>query len=255
MIFYVIFYIALAALWAICMKGLLMTIDDHQPKWLLDDSLIGTNPGLGFRPISDDVDQGSLIWYDATNQTQVNYWTGILDDFMAGLWKLTVGNWRSIIKLWFLEYSKGSPNQKTCDFDTYRNNSQVCRLDISSFDQCTHEHAYGFNNSAPCFFLKLNRIYGWTPDFYNDPSDLPSEMPEDLRMHITELPESHRNQIWVSCRGEYGADKEIIGNIEYFPTRGFPSYFYPFVNTPGYLSPLVAVKFVRPKSKFISLFD
>lgn len=82
--FYTIFYIALAALFAICMKGLLMTINYESPKWKLNESLIGINPGLGFRPISQDVDQGSLIWYDASNQTQIVYWTKILDGFMQG---------------------------------------------------------------------------------------------------------------------------------------------------------------------------
>lgn len=84
LLFYTIFYIVLAALFAICMKGLLMTINDQSPKWILGESIIGTNPGLGFRPISDEVEQGSLIWYDASNQTQINYWTGILDRFMDG---------------------------------------------------------------------------------------------------------------------------------------------------------------------------
>lgn len=83
--FYTIFYIALAALFAICMKSLLVTIDEHTPKWTLSESLIGTNPGLGFRPMSHNVDQGSLIWYDASNQTQIGYWVTLLDDFLKGL--------------------------------------------------------------------------------------------------------------------------------------------------------------------------
>jgi sodium/potassium-transporting ATPase subunit beta len=84
-LFYVIFYIALAALFTICMKGLFMTIDTSAPKWKLGESLIGTNPGLGFRPMSHNVDQGSLIWYDTSNKTQIKYWTSLLDDFMLGL--------------------------------------------------------------------------------------------------------------------------------------------------------------------------
>lgn len=82
--FYTIFYIALAALFAICMKGLLMTINTSSPKWMLNESLIGTNPGLGFRPLPENVDHGSLIWYDVSDESKVNYWTNILDDFMNG---------------------------------------------------------------------------------------------------------------------------------------------------------------------------
>lgn len=61
-----------------------MTLNNESPKWQLGESLIGTNPGLGFRPMAHDVDQGSLIWYDSSNQTQINYWTNLLDDFMNG---------------------------------------------------------------------------------------------------------------------------------------------------------------------------
>lgn len=170
--------------------------------------------------------------------------------FVLLKWRLHsswLNNW-----YFFLDYTLGSSNQKNCDFDTFPGTTQVCKIDVSSFDQCTSSNAYGYNNSSPCIFLKLNRIYGWVPDFYNDPNDLPEEMPADLKAHIAQLPESHRKQVWVSCYGENGADQEILGDISYYPTRGFPSYFYPYLNAPGYLSPLVAVKFVRPSRKFSS---
>lgn len=125
----------------------------------------------------------------------------------------------------------------------------MCKFDLNKFDQCTHEKSYGYNNSAPCIFLKLNRIYGWQPEYFNDPTNLPDEMPKTLKDHIQSLEAKERDQVWVSCKGENGADEEILGDAQYFPTQGFPSYFYPYVNTPGYLSPLVAVKFTRPKRK------
>lgn len=58
------------------------------------------------------------------------------------------------------------------------------------------------------------------------------------------------NTIWVSCEGENPADVENIGPIEYFPRRGFPGYYYPYENSEGYLSPLVAVHFARPVRKY-----
>ena len=54
--------------------------------------------------------------------------------------------------------------------------------------------------------------------------------------------------IWVSCKGENPADMEYIGPIEYTPDPGFPAYFFPYRNTPGYLSPIVAVRFVKPQA-------
>lgn len=45
--------------------------------------LTGTNPGLGFRPIADNTEEGSLIWFDAKNETEVAKWTTIIDEFLA----------------------------------------------------------------------------------------------------------------------------------------------------------------------------
>lgn len=44
-VFYLVFYSVLAVLCAICMMGLMATIDENRPKWTLDSSIIGTNPG------------------------------------------------------------------------------------------------------------------------------------------------------------------------------------------------------------------
>lgn len=84
------------------------------------------------------------------------------------------------------------------------------------------------------------------PEFYDDVNDLPEDMPTDLSDHIKSLPVEARKQVWVSCNGLAPADVETIGPIEYFPNRGLPTFYYPYTNRPGYLSPLVAVHFARP---------
>lgn len=58
------------------------TLDDKLPRWTLSESRIGSNPGLGFRPMPGRIQQGSLIWYDTNNDTAVDYWTTQLNDFM-----------------------------------------------------------------------------------------------------------------------------------------------------------------------------
>lgn len=58
------------------------------------------------------------------------------------------------------------------------------------------------------------------------------------------------NTVWVSCEGENPADIENVGPIKYYPRRGFPGYYYPYENSEGYLSPLVAVHFERPIRKY-----
>lgn len=69
-------------MFAICMQGLLASLSDQEPKWQLDSSLIGNNPGLGLRPLPDNLNRGALIWYDAKEKTQVEYWTNLLSEFL-----------------------------------------------------------------------------------------------------------------------------------------------------------------------------
>lgn len=55
----------------------------------------------------------------------------------------------------------------------------------------------------------------------------------------------------MSCEGENPADLENIGPVKYFPRRGFPGYYFPYQNSEGYLSPLVAVHFERPVREYL----
>ncbi|KAL2719454.1 sodium/potassium-transporting ATPase subunit beta-2-like [Vespula squamosa] len=233
-VFYSCFFSVLALLFAICMKGLLATISNDKPKWILDSSIIGTNPGLGFRPISDNPDERSLIWYTASNATEVEKWTKILDKFLEE----------------YIDSSllpNGGRNQQICSYTQEPKDGNVCAVDVNNWGPCSPKQQYGFNNSAPCVFIKLNRIYGWVPEYYNDTKNLPSDMPLSLVNHIKKTNSSWLNTVWVSCKGEDPYDNETIGELAYYPqNHGFPGFYYPYENVQGYLSPLVAVHFLRP---------
>lgn len=164
-------------------------------------------------------------------------------------------------------------NIYNCDYTQPPPPGQVCDVDIKNWAPCTQENNYNYHRSAPCIFLKLNKIYGWIPEYYNQTDQLPNGMPKDLQDHIKDIEKTQRpavriflwlflikhlitcfsfqlNTIWVSCEGENPADIENVGPIKYYPRRGFPGYFYPFENSEGYLSPLVAVHFERPVREY-----
>lgn len=87
--FYAVFYIVLAALFAICMKSLFWTLDEKAPKWTLSESRIGDSPGLGFRPMPVNISQGSLVWIDQKQITTIKTYTDIIDQFLKReLWKI-----------------------------------------------------------------------------------------------------------------------------------------------------------------------
>ena len=57
-------------------------------------------------------------------------------------------------------------------------------------------------------------------------------MPSELLARIANA--SDKNKIWVSCSGEYPADKEAIESFEYFPSDGgFSAMYFPYKNQKG----------------------
>ncbi|KAJ8955639.1 hypothetical protein NQ318_001470 [Aromia moschata] len=226
LLFYTIFYIVLGLLFFVCMRVLFTTLDKQEPTWTMERSLIGVNPGLGFRPMPADTAEGSLIWYNIANDTSIEKWVKLIDDFLEPYRSNQTGH-----------------NYANCDFAKNPARGEVCVNTLQDLGNCNAARKYGYNTNAPCIFLKLNRIYGWMPEFYtaSEPG-----MPQDLQMHINNTPPERRDQIWVSCNGVDNVDKEFISSFTYYP-HGFAGYYYPFRNDPHYLSPIVAVE-VRLKT-------
>uniref|UniRef100_A0A336M0F7 CSON009497 protein n=1 Tax=Culicoides sonorensis TaxID=179676 RepID=A0A336M0F7_CULSO len=238
LVFFTIFYSCLVGFFAVCMHVFMMTIDENVPSRILSDSLIGTNPGVGFIPIDEDDTHGALIWFDTKNVTTGLLWAKRIDDMLDSYYNKS-------------KLPDGGRNQVPCDFETPPKKGKNCLVPIDEWNECNRNNSYGYANAKPCIFLKLNRIYNWEPIMYNDPTDLPNDMPEELVEYIKSLPEEKRNQVWITCKGEQPLDVENIGPIQYVSTRGLPGYYFPYVNNPGYLSPLVAVRLERPKSNVI----
>jgi len=237
LLFYLIFYAALAGFFAGLLTIFWQTLDTDKPKWQLDASLIGSNPGLGFRPMPPEAKLGStLIWYKASDPINMDYWFKSVDTFLE-------------------DYKKTSnlENQIHCDHNTQKQDGKVCIFSADSLGNCSPEKTkgkYGYPERRPCVFLKLNKIYNWKPEVYNTTENLPPKMPQYIKQSIggEQIKPKDKNLIWISCEGENPADIENLGGINYFPQRGFPDYYFPFNNVHGYLPPLVAVQFDHPKS-------
>ncbi|KAJ4443652.1 hypothetical protein ANN_05327 [Periplaneta americana] len=194
--------------------------------------------GLGFRPTPPDENvESTLIWYKGTDPEQYQFWTKSLEEFLK------------VYRIPGLTPGRGQ-NIYNCDYDRPPNENQVCDVDVKNWFPCTQENSFNFHKSAPCIFIKLNKIYDWRPEFYNDTNDLPEKMPKDLKDHIVNQKKINSqllNTIWISCEGESPADIENVGPIKYIPRQGFPGYFYPYKNSEGYLSPVMAIHFERPR--------
>ncbi|CRK86547.1 CLUMA_CG000063, isoform A [Clunio marinus] len=238
--FYLIFYSVLALFFWVMWLFFASTIVDGHPKYQLKDSLIGDNPGLGFRPMppSDSNVESTLIWYRKNNATSSKYWVSQIKDFLED----------------FVEdkSKKDKLNRVSCDIVGPRPVVDICKVNLEKYGKCSYDPStnknpnFGFDEGKPCVFLKLNKIFNWIPEYYNNASDLPENMPPQLKKHIIGQ-KKMKDVVWVSCEGENPADKEHIRELKYYTfddnaQQGFNGFFYPF-NTNQYNQPLVAVRF------------
>jgi len=65
-IFYIIYYAALAGFFAVMLLAFFQTLSDEKPTWENENGIIGANPGLGFRPSPAEKHiESTLIWFRA----------------------------------------------------------------------------------------------------------------------------------------------------------------------------------------------
>ncbi|KAJ6644113.1 Sodium/potassium-transporting ATPase subunit beta-2 [Pseudolycoriella hygida] len=127
-----------------------------------------------------------------------------------------------------------------CDFNNGPAADKVCAFSTQSLGLCSRND-FGFSRSSPCLYFTLSEVSDWAPTSLNGSdiqqhSDPFLNLPRDLKEVInhTENRNPMEKYIWFSCDGELPADKEFIGPISYFPQRGFPVYYFPVKNVPGY---------------------
>lgn len=229
-VFYLFFYIGLAAFWAACMWGLLNTINEDTPTYTLDSSIIGSSPGLASRPVPPE-GRESILTYSQVKKSWLSSsdWLPSVDEFLQ-------------------EYQTTVNNSKECNYTSGRDDeNMVCDVDINSWGDCKPNGTFIPN---VCMFFKINKIFEWKPDYYKDLESLPQEMPEDLKNVINDtfyLFPAAKNKVWLSCEGRNQDDQQHLGTIKYYPEQGFPGYYFPFRNQIGFRSPIVAMRILEPK--------
>lgn len=87
-------------------------------------------------------------------------------------------------------------------------------------------------------------------------TELPKDAPKSLRNYMESKdkdPEMGKT-VWINCEGENPADMENIGEIQYYPYPGIPTYYFPYKNQKGYISPAVFAHLKNPKRKRLLKF-
>lgn len=220
---YAVLWASIVAFWIVYMTIFQQTIDERVPKLQLNNSPIGSNPGLSIRPRPQKSKlDSSLIHFQSSS---------------FGDWQHWVENINSYIKPYQeLEAGAGQHAQGDCNLFGERDPHKFCPFNLREIpSHCTEVQNFSFHLGKPCILVKMNRVYGWKPDPYYD---RPFNYPKDANFHP--------GMIQITCDGQTGLDKENIGPIDYYPEFIDPKYF-PFTNQPGYQSPFVMVYFKNPR--------
>jgi len=232
-VFYIIFFTGLAAFFALMLWIFMQTLNPDKPKWTLENGLIGTNPGVGFRPMPDQDKnvESTLIWYKRSGN--YSYWVSELK------------------KEWDKYENKGEAGDQgvTCKASDSAGPSKWCKMELTKIHKdCTYANQFGYAKGEPCILIKLNKIFDWKPVAFKATDDLPKEMPDELKKKVSETSQEH---IWFTCEGENPADRENLGTVQYYPEQGIPVNFFPYLKQKGYQSPFIFVKLDNPVSNVL----
>ncbi|XP_041865045.1 sodium/potassium-transporting ATPase subunit beta-2b [Melanotaenia boesemani] len=211
LLFYLVFYIFLAGLFALTMYVMLQTLDDHKPTW--QDRL--STPGLVIRPNSDEAFQ---IVYNIKNTESWDMYAQALDKFLSP--------YNDSIQA--QKNHECTPNQyfqQEDSGDVKNNPKRSCQFNRTILEECSgiQDRYYGYQEGKPCIIIKLNRVIGL-------------------------LPGKNGQAPFVTC-GAKKEDTEKMGELVYFPPNGtFNLMYYPYYGKKAqvnYSQPLVAVKFLN----------
>lgn len=236
-VFYCIYYSCLALFWTAAMMLFLgTTISTLEPRWKLEESIIGKSPALAIRPMPrDELIDSSMIMFNKDQPKD--------KDGVEG-WK----TWQNRTKIFLDEHQQPLKKYKYCQ-DLNMNKTDGCLMAFNRdvLEECGKDN-FGYKNGTPCVIIKLNRIFGLEHEYYEKETEddpFPEDMPRSLADHIKA--QDNKQQVWVDCHGENPADQDTMGPLTYYPkTRGFPSTYFPYLKQVGYMSPLIAVKFEAP---------
>jgi len=223
-VFYIIFYSCLAGFFAIMMVGFFATLDDTAPTMQKMYSLIKQNPGMGFRPmVSPD---STLIKFNASERSTY------MDDIDNIIIYLS--------KNYYLDENNRTTNV------THSEGKELFDINTVLKDGCEYYpdnkyDSFGYKDGKPCVLLKINRVFDWTPENFDNDSLSTDFGKEAIASQDGKMPLP--GYIAVSCEGENDGDIDNLGKASFVPKEGFSFGYYPYLNEKLYRAPIVFAKF------------
>uniref|UniRef100_A0A914LKB8 Sodium/potassium-transporting ATPase subunit beta n=1 Tax=Meloidogyne incognita TaxID=6306 RepID=A0A914LKB8_MELIC len=232
-VFYIFFYIFLAAFWIACLAIFLQTIDNSTPKYYGKDTIIGDNPGVGYQPWLKDQPESTLIKFNPKNSSSYAAYTNTINKYLEKYSKIEKTR----------KCSGQMSNSEFIKEGKANGKAEACRFELTEFNKagCGNDTDYGFQKGTPCIILSLNRLIGWQPKDYEK-----DQIPDQLKDRYAP------GHITFYCNGTSEIDDELIGAVEYIPKEGIDGRYYPYAVMDNYQQPFAMVKFKNlPKNRIV----
>ncbi|KAI1902805.1 hypothetical protein AGOR_G00019900 [Albula goreensis] len=210
LLFYLVFYIFLAGMFALTMYVMLQTLDEYKPTY--QDRL--AMPGMMIRPKGEALE----IVYSMEDTESWDMYVQALDKFLTpyndSIQVMT--NFECPQDRYFVQEDSG---------EVRNNPKRSCQFNRTMLEECSGltDRYYGYHDGKPCVLIKLNRVIGL-------------------------LPGKNGHAPFISCAAKK-EDTEKMGDLMYYPRNGTLNLmYYPYYGKKAqvnYSQPLVAVKFLN----------
>ncbi|KAM8881308.1 sodium/potassium-transporting ATPase subunit beta-2-like isoform 2-T2 [Synchiropus picturatus] len=150
LLFYLVFYLFLAGMFAITMYIMMLSLDDFKPTW--QDRL--ETPGVMIRPKGNQLE----IIYSLSDNKSWSDFVQNLDGFLS-----------PYNNSYQLQTNDDCPRDQYFiqeDSGEVRNNpKRSCQFNRTTLKECSgiSDESYGYSKGQPCIIIKLNRVIGMLP--------------------------------------------------------------------------------------------
>ncbi|XP_064166369.1 sodium/potassium-transporting ATPase subunit beta-1a [Anguilla rostrata] len=229
LLFYIIFYGCLAAVFVGTIQALLLTLSNYKPTH--QDRV--APPGLSHTPCPE---KAEITFNKHELETYMKYTKG-MKEFLE--------IYDETAQLDQLKYEDCGENpggyKNRGDLESDIGVRKACRFKRSWLQDCSGlvDRTFGFKDGKPCVIVKLNRIVNFRPK----PPISNESIPEDAQAKV------RPNVIPIYCTNKKEEDAGKLQEVKYFGIGdGFPLQYYPYYGKllhPQYLQPLVAIQFTN----------
>ncbi|KAK3726918.1 hypothetical protein QZH41_016707 [Actinostola sp. cb2023] len=206
-LFFVVFYLCLAAFFAAMLNAFLATMPDPKDGPKLTQYLAG---------------------YSAL-RTSPSHQIASFDPNKPNTYEEHLTSIRTFFKEYEEQTGKSKDDflQEPCNFTSSdprpSDKKKQCYFDLAKLGPCydkSPNFTFGYEDGAPCFFMRMNRVFNWVPE-----------------------PDSGLSYLKLVC------DDAEVSTVYPKDTPGFPVSFFPYRGDSHWLAPIVAVKINATSSK------